>query len=103
MDPTLCSLEERQEVPVLGWTGTRPAGGLSYCTPAAGDGGAAGRAVPRRVQLVADDAVAAALDQEAQAFRASSVLEVGYLAREVAGVDIVQTCLAADVDRKSVV
>src|ERR1017187_9971935 len=73
------------------------AGGLSYRAPAAGDGGAAGRADPRRVQLVADDAEAAALDEEAAALRASRVLEVAHLARQVAGIDIVQASLAADV------
>src|ERR1039458_7589875 len=43
------------------------------CVPAAGDGGAAGRADPRRVQFIADDAEAAALDEEAPARRAPGV------------------------------
>src|ERR1039458_4721861 len=67
------------------------------CVPAAGDGGAAGRADPRRVQFIADDAEAAALDEEAPARRAPGVLEVAHLARQVAGIDIVQASLAADI------
>src|ERR1035437_232292 len=65
--------------------------------PAPGDRGTAGRAVPRPVQLVRDYAVAAALDQEAPALGASGVLEVAHLARQVAGIDVTQACLAADV------
>jgi hypothetical protein len=46
---------------------------------------------------MAYDAEAAALDEEAPALRAPGVLEVAHLARQVAGIDIMQTCLAADI------